>query len=92
MDVYSNWEGGCSQMVTTKYEVVEKDEDVQDAIISSLVDTPTQGIAYMCLRSGKPMSATEIIDTLALSDSWFTAKFNDAVRTLTDKGLIKEVG
>ena len=79
-------------MVKTKYEVVEKDECAQDAIISTLVDNPTEGIAYMCLRNGTPMSATDIIQSLALSDSWFTEKFDQAVRALTHKGLIREVG
>ena len=78
-------------MVKTKYVVVEKDEDTQDTILSTLVENPTQGIAYMCLRSGPPMSATDIIESLSLSDTWFTEKFNEAVSVLSEKGLIREV-
>lgn len=78
-------------MIKTKYEVVEKNEDEQDTILSSLVENPTEGIAYMCLRSGPAMSAGDIIQSLALSDSWFTGKFSEAVSVLCEKGLIKEI-
>ncbi|MEE8470138.1 MAG: hypothetical protein V3S51_02280 [Dehalococcoidia bacterium] len=77
-------------MNETRYEVVEKDEDTRDSLLSALIEHPTQGIAYMCLRSSGPMSATEIIDYLALSDTWFTEKFNEAVGVLSEKGLIRE--
>jgi hypothetical protein len=78
-------------MKHARYEVVEKDEDTRDSVLSTLVEQPTQGIAYMCLRSGGPMSATEIVDQLAISDKWFTEKFNRAVIEISDKGLIREI-
>ena len=78
-------------MVMAKFEVVEKDEEKQDTILSTLVEQPTQGIAYMCLRSGEPKSADDIIQSLSLSDTWFTEKFNQAVTELSAKGLIQEV-
>jgi hypothetical protein len=37
------------------------------------------------------MSAAEIIESLQISDSWFTSKFDRAVKDLAGKGLIKEV-
>ena len=77
-------------MVMVKFEVVEKDEEKQDTILSTLVEQPTQGIAYMFLRSGEPKSAADIVQSLALSDAWFTEKFNQAVAELSAKGLIKE--
>lgn len=78
-------------MNEAKYEVVEKDEVTRDSVLSTLIEQPTQGIAYMCLRSGGPMSATEIVDHLAISDKWFTEKFNLAVIELSGKGLIREI-
>ncbi len=74
-----------------RYEVVEKDRLRCDEIIGSLVEQPTQGVAYMCLRSQGPMSAEGIIESLSLSDTWLTSRYNDAVRQLAHKGLIKEV-
>lgn len=78
-------------MKQTKYEVVEEDADTRDSILASLVENPTQGVAYMCLKSRGPMSAADIIESLALSDTWFTGKFNSAVATLAERGLIKAI-
>ena len=78
-------------MNTTKYEVGEQDEDAREDILASLVDNPTQGIAYMCLKSSGPMSPADIIQSLALSDSWFTSRFDNAVKELAVRGLIQEV-
>ena len=79
-------------MSTTKYEIVEKDREARDSILSTLVETPTQGVAFLFLMAGEPMSAAEMVDFLSLSDSWFTQRFNSAVVELADKGLIREAG
>ena len=79
-------------MSTTKYEIVEKDREARDSILSTLVETPTQGVAFLFLMAGEPMSAAEMVDFLSLSDSWFTQRFNSAVAELADKGLIREAG
>lgn len=78
-------------MVKEKYEIIEKDQETQDTILSTLIENPTQGVAYICLRSSGPMSAADIIEYLALSDTWFTEKFDDAVGELAEKGLIRQV-
>lgn len=78
-------------MVERIYEVVEKNELVRDEIICSLIEQPTQGVAYMCLRSRGPMSATDLVESLAISDTWLTDKYNQAVKQLAQKGLIQEI-
>lgn len=78
-------------MVERKYEVIERDEIIRDEIICSLVEQPTQGVAYMCLRSRGPMSASDIVQSLEISDVWLTEKYNQAVKRLAQKGLIREV-
>ncbi len=79
-------------MSTTRYEIVEKDKEARDSILSTLVENPTQGVAFLFLMAGEPMSAAEMVDFLSLSDSWFTQRFNSAVVELADKGLIREAG
>ena len=78
-------------MVKPKYEVTEKNEIIRDEIICSLIEQPTQGVAYMCLRSRGPMSAEDIVKSLDISDRWLTERYNQAVRRLAEKGLIKEI-
>ncbi len=78
-------------MVERTYEVVEKNELMRDEIICSLIEQPTQGVAYMCLRSRGPMSAMDIVESLAISDTWLTDKYNQAVKQLAQKGLIREI-
>jgi len=77
-------------MIEPEYEVVEKDRIAQERVLSGLVDTPLQGVVYLFLMSGGPMSATEITGFLMLSDTWFINKFNEAVSELSKKGLITE--
>ncbi len=77
-------------MSTTRYEIVEKDKEARDSILSTLVDNPTQGVAFLFLMAGEPMSAADMVDFLSLSDKWFTERFNMAVQELSAKGLITE--
>jgi hypothetical protein len=79
-------------MSTTRYEIVEKDKEARDSILSTLVENPTQGVAFLFLMAGEPMSAAEMVEFLSLSDSWFTQRFNNAVAELAGKGLIREAG
>jgi hypothetical protein len=76
-------------MAEIKYKIVAHDENMRDAILATLVRHPTESIAYLCLMSGQPMSTSEMISSLGLQDGWFTDKFNEAVKTLSDRGLIK---
>ncbi len=77
-------------MTTTRYKIVERDKETQDAILSTLVQQPTQGVAYMFMMTGEPLSVTDITSFLSLSDGWLTGKFNEAVSHLSDRGLIAE--
>ena len=78
-------------MEQTTYQVVEKDKDVQYRILASLVEDPLEGVAYLLMMSGEPLSSSEITGFLMLSDTWMTAKFDRAVVDLEAKGLIREV-
>ena len=78
-------------MSIAKYEIVEQDKRARERILSSLVDSPTDGIAFLFLMAGEPMSPSEITEFLCLSDAWYVSKFHDAFRVLAEKGLIREV-
>ena len=78
-------------MEQTTYEVVERDKDGQYRILASLVEDPLEGVAYLLMMSGEPLSSSEITGFLMLSDTWMTAKFDRAVVDLEAKGLIREV-
>ena len=77
-------------MTTTRYEVAEKDKKTQDEILSTLVQQPAQGVAYMLMMAGEPLSATDITEFLSLSDAWLADRFNEAVAQLSERGLIRE--
>ena len=79
-------------MDDARYEIVARDESTRDQILSTLVRHPTESIAYLCLMSREPMSASEMLASLGLSDGWFTDRFNVAVRDLASRGLIRESG
>ena len=77
-------------MTEVRYEIVEKTGETPDKILSSLVRNPTESVAYLCLMTRGPMTASEMLESLGYySDTWFTDKFNDAVNLLTDRGLIR---
>lgn len=78
-------------MEQTTYEVVEKDKDIQYRILAGLVEDPLEGVAYLLMMSGEPLSSSEITGFLMLSDTWMTEKFDRAVVDLEVKGLIREV-
>ena len=74
-----------------RYEIVEKDTEARDRILSSLVDRPTQGVAFLSLMTGgRPMSAADIVDFLSISDSWYAGQFDAAVKELAGSGIIRE--
>jgi hypothetical protein len=81
---------GELQVSTVKYEIVEKDTEARDNILSSLVEKPTHGVAFLFLMAGGPMSASDIVDFLSISDDWYKEKFNVAIQELVDMGLIQE--
>ena len=78
-------------MAEIRYEIVEKDKDAQEAILSTLVREPTHGVAYMFMMTGEPLSATDITEFLSVSDAWLSGRFNDAVSELCHRGLIREI-
>jgi hypothetical protein len=73
-----------------KYEVVEKDEDAQRRILSGLAECPEQGIAYMVMMAGEPMSVADIAQVLKLSDQWYIGRFDRGLVELEGNGLIRE--
>jgi len=73
-----------------RYEIVEKDTEARDKILSSLVDRPTQGVAFLSLMTGGPMSAADIVDFLSISDAWYAGLFDAAVKELAGRGIIRE--
>lgn len=78
-------------MEQTTYEVVEKNKDIQYRILAGLVEDPLEGVAYLLMMSGEPLSSSEITGFLMLSDTWMTERFDRAVVNLEVKGLIREV-
>ncbi len=77
-------------MNETRYEIVEKTGETPDKVLSALVRNPTESVAYLCLMTRGPMSATEMLESLGFSDSWFSSQFGKAVKLLADRGLIRE--
>jgi hypothetical protein len=79
-------------LAETKYEIVEKDGEAQDEILSHMMPRHLiQGIAYFCLvESGNAMSPNDMTEFLGVSDSWYTERFEEAVNRLVEKGLIRE--
>ena len=77
-------------MAEVRYEIVEKTGETPDKVLSSLVRNPAESVAYLCLMTRGPMTASEMLKSLGYhSDTWFTDKFNDAVHLLADRGLIR---
>lgn len=80
-------------MIEAKYQIVEKDAETRDDILSHIMPKHLiQGIAYFCLvESGNPMSPADMTDFLGVSNLWYTERFEEAVNKLVEQGLIKEV-
>ncbi|MEE8470141.1 MAG: hypothetical protein V3S51_02300 [Dehalococcoidia bacterium] len=68
----------------------EKNRVARDAILSTLIRYPMQGVAYLCLMSTGPISATDLTESLGLSDARITQTFDKAVGELAHRGFIKE--
>jgi hypothetical protein len=77
-------------MNKAKYGVVEKDRNVQDVIPASLVEHPIEGVAYLFLMNGGPISAADITTFLTVSDTWLTEQFDNAVVQLEVNGFAKK--
>ncbi len=80
-------------MIRTKYEVIEKNEDLRDDILSLVMtEHLMQGIAYFCMmESGESVRPDEMTTFLGLSDVAFTERFYEAVVDLEAKGLVRKV-
>ncbi|MEE8373891.1 MAG: hypothetical protein V3R87_09240 [Dehalococcoidia bacterium] len=77
-------------MTAKTYEIVEKDEGAQYGILGGLARSPVQGVAYLFMMAGDPVSAADITDFLTLSDERHIRQFNEAVVELEVNGLIKK--
>lgn len=77
-------------MTAKTYEIVEKEDGAQYGILGGLARSPVQGVAYLFMMAGDPVSAADITDFLTLSDERHIRQFNEAVVELEVNGLIME--